>query len=221
MIKKVTLLILIFVYTTSGSFAQDQQKEDFITHFLNIKYKSRDVPNGFEIFYLDTVNHIYWRSELLAPLQEKSNHYVVKVEIPQYLNSKISDMRWNAVHSAGSTVLGPRIKMLWNPSQGVTSGSFRVSTVKLTIQTTPPDAEIFMVPARIWSKNQDLDWNDDRVLSTFKIISRTNIEPSHYYTYIDMTVFQIIVKSGSTQKTFKFKPLPQSIEPEQVITLNL
>jgi hypothetical protein len=96
-------------------------------------------------------------------------------------------------------------------------GGVELSTIRLNISSTPPGAEVYLVPNRIWQSTlEKLDWQEDlSLLGDFRVSTSL----TETYTYIDQTVFKVIFKLGDQFQTVTHFTRAPAIEKEQHISV--
>lgn len=211
-IKIYFLLTLSFVLFWESSFAQEKEGPEMTSYYLHIKpniYTNREIL-GFKLYNRAKRNQASWTSALLKPLQQDSLGYLVKVDLPSSLIPHIQMMKCRAL------TLNHRKASEMDTVQ-VSYGGVELSTIRLNISSTPPGAEVFLVPNRIWEntvKNQN--WQENiALLGDFRVSTSL----TETYTYIDQTVFKVIFKLGDAFQTLTHFTRPPAIEKEQSISV--
>lgn len=156
-----------------------------------------------------------WQSEPVFPIEQASEtKYLLKVDVPEQILEEIDMLECTAMAKEYSGFL----KYFGvAKTVSVPYGGANLSVIKLAINSSPQGAEVYMIPMRIWDRTfegKDLS-RIIRAMERYKV----NTSPTNTFVRIDQTVYKMVFHSGDQFKTIIHRPLPQSIEPEQSVSV--
>lgn len=181
------------------------KKDSVITAFLHVnptsKIKAAGTLQGFALTY--NTPEINWY-DLATVIDKDSVGYLIKVRIPRKIYNQHKMLTCWAVWWGRET-------------QVVKYGGINMR-IKLTLQSQPQKASVYLIPHRIWkSKFENTTWQDHiGLLSDYMVDS----DQTNTAVTIDETVYTVVFKLGNKFLTRTHYTRPMDIEPTQKVTVD-
>lgn len=215
---KYTFTLLVTMSLSCTSLVAQNDTSAIISSFM---YVGADTLSNYEIvaFKMKTPENssIDWQSPWLRPLLEDSaSRFLIKVDVPSAIYGSIDHLECIGI-AKQSYSMWSWLKSKEKRTTEIPYGGIGLSVIKLEIKSDPQGADVYMVPIRIWDrlfKNASLE-RSIKDMELYKV----NTSVTDTFVRIDQTVFKIIFHANGLFKTITHRPLPQSIEPEQTVSV--
>ena len=212
-IKLSLLLLSILSWPAFG-----QGTEQVMTSFIHV---DSEVLTDYKIIAFQLSTHenapMAWKSDLIKPLyKDSAARYMMKVDIPKKILAQQDMLECTAITKKSYGIFNwmyPKDKR----TVEIPYGGVSFSVIQLEIKSNPQGAEVYLVPMRIWEKR-----------FKGKPIAR-NLEDMEFYKVntsvtdtlvrIDQTVFKIVFHAAGQFKTITHRPKPESIAPQQSVSV--
>lgn len=184
-------------------------------------YVGADTLSTYEIvaFQLKTPEGatVPWKSPRIEPvLRDSASRFLIKVDVPASIYDGTDHLECIAI-AKNSYSMWNWLKRKEKRMNEIPYGGIDLSVIRLEIRSDPEGADVYMVPIRIW----------DRLFSDAPLeesiadmeLYKVNTSVTNTFVRIDQTVFKIIFHANDSFKTITHRPLPQSIEPEQIVSV--
>jgi hypothetical protein len=183
----------------------DTSRDSVITAFLHINptttIKIKDQLTGFTLTY--STPEINWYTEDIRILDHDSTGYLIKAKIPAKIYNLHKMLTCYAVWwGRGTTV--------------VKYGGINMR-IKLTLQSQPQKASVYLIPHRIWmSKFERTTWQKNMNLLNDYLV---DTDQTNTAVNIDETVYTVVFKLGEKFQVRTHYTKPMETEPAQKVTV--
>ena len=208
-----TFFILCALFQTA--FGQGDTSS-VVTTFLYIDHKKLGKYETVA-FSLKTPKRsaVQWASGRIQPVyQESPTRFLIKVDLPQSMLAQVASLQCTGHVNRKYGLLR---WIGYKKEAKVSYGGINLSVIRLEINSTPKGAAVYMVPMRVWDKKfQRRTLVESLVdMEFFKV----NTSLTNTHVRIDQTVFKIVFHKDGQFKTITHRPLPESIEPVQSVSV--
>jgi len=178
--------------------------DSVITAFLHVnpttKVKATGRLEGFALTY--NTPEINWYHDLVRVIDKDSAGFLIKVRIPRKIYDQHKMLTCWAVW--------------WGREMQVAKYGGINMRIKLTLQSQPQKASVYLIPRRIWkSKFENTAWKEHiELLSDYMVDS----DQTNTAVTIDETVYTVVFKLGNKFLTRTHYTRPMDIEPTQKVS---
>ena len=210
--------VLCFLFSLSFSSVAQNDASKIVSSYI---YVGADTLSNYQViaFQLKTPENatVDWKSTWIYPLlQDSASRFLIKADVPVEISESVDQLECTAITK--------NYYKMWNwlkPKNKRTTeipyGGIDLSVIKLEIKSDPQGADVYMVPIRIW----DRIFKDKEIQESIEDMElyKVNTSVTDTFVRIDQTVFKIIFHANGLFKTITHRPLPQSIEPIQTVSV--
>lgn len=209
--KLLIVLLLINSFQLTSDEAKAQVDTSEVSCFIRIKHQNLKAYriSNFVLRYSDSATGATWTSKKLKPLEQDSNGYLVKVDVPKRYSSSPIMFQCTAEASYGNRY-GKKTAI-------VEYGGVTLSNIKLILKSSPLGADAYLIPNRIWqTKIRKKKWQKDLSLISDYLVNTSRTDT---FAHIDETVYVVIFKYEDKYVQRIHFTKPYSVEKEQYVNV--
>ncbi|TRX47265.1 hypothetical protein FNH22_30215 [Fulvivirga sp. M361] len=217
LMKRVSMFLYLLIASSLSASGQIDTSR-MVSFFMHVE---SETLSNYKIvaFTLKTPegSDIDWQSGWIRPLQQDSDtRYLIKADVPAEISTSIDELECTGI-AKNSYSMWNWLRAKDKRTLKIPYGGVDLSVIKLEIRSDPKGAEVYMVPIRVWDKLFS-DTKLERSIEDMELY-KVNTSVTDTFVRIDQTVFKIIFHANGRFKTITHRPLPQSVEPVQSVSV--